>query len=37
MIGDKIDPRYFNVSVEQIGFRPILFEEAVKAMKYQQA
>jgi calcineurin-like phosphoesterase family protein len=31
-----IDPRYFNVSVEQIGFKPILFEEAVKAMKYQQ-
>ena len=32
----KIDPRYFNVSVEQIGFKPILFEEAVKRMKEQQ-
>ena len=36
MDGDKIDPRYFNVSVEQIGFKPILFEEAVKRMKEQQ-
>ena len=32
---DIIDPRYFNVSVEQIGFKPILFEEAVKLMKEQ--
>lgn len=32
----SIDPRYFNVSVEQINFRPILFEEAVKRMKEQQ-
>lgn len=36
MLGDKIDPRYFNVSVEQIGFKPILFEDAVKLMKEQQ-
>ena len=33
---EVIDPRYFNVSVEQIGFKPILFEEAVKRMKEQQ-
>lgn len=33
---DEIDPRYFNVSVEQIGFKPILFEDAVKKMKEQQ-
>lgn len=32
-----IDPRYFNVSVEQIGFKPILFEDAVNLMKEQQA
>ena len=32
----KIDPRYFNVSVEQIGFKPILFEDAVAKMKEQQ-
>ena len=32
----KIDPKYFNVSVEQIGFKPILFEDAVKLMKAQQ-
>ena len=31
----KIDPRYFNVSVEQIGFKPILFEDAVAKMKAQ--
>lgn len=31
-----IDPKYFNVSVECIGFKPILFEEAVKRMKEQQ-
>ena len=30
-----IDPRYFNVSVEQIDFRPILFEEAIKRIKEQ--
>jgi calcineurin-like phosphoesterase family protein len=32
----KIDPMYFNVSVEQIGFKPILFERAVDLMKEQQ-
>ena len=35
-VTDIIDPRYFNVSVEQIGFKPILFEDAVKKMKEQQ-
>lgn len=30
-----IDPRYFNVSVEQIDFRPILFEEAIIRIKDQ--
>ena len=33
---EEIDPRYFNVSVEQIGFKPILFEDAVAKMKEQQ-
>lgn len=28
--GNEIDPRYFNVSVEQIDFAPILFEDACK-------
>ena len=28
--GTKIDPSYFNVSVEQINFRPILFEDAIQ-------
>lgn len=37
MVDDKIDPRYFNVSVEQIEFKPILFERAVDLMKEQQA
>ena len=27
---DEIDPRYFNVSVEQIDYTPILFEDALK-------
>ena len=31
-----IDPFYFNVSVEQIDFRPILFEEVVKRIQEQQ-
>jgi calcineurin-like phosphoesterase family protein len=30
-----IDPRYFNVSVEQIDFRPILFEDAIQRIKDQ--
>ena len=30
---DEIDPRYFNVSVEQIDFAPILFEEVLKRIK----
>lgn len=32
----QIDPRYFNVSVEQTDFRPILFEEVVKRIQEQQ-
>ena len=31
-----IDPRYFNVSVEQTDFKPILFEEVLKKIKEQQ-
>ena len=31
-----IDPRYFNVSVEQIDFKPILFEEVCKRIREQQ-
>jgi calcineurin-like phosphoesterase family protein len=27
-----IDPRYFNVSVEQIGFKPMLFEDVCKSI-----
>ena len=30
-----IDPRYFNVSVEQIDFTPILFEQAIIKIKEQ--
>jgi len=30
LYGDEIDPRYFNVSVEQIDFTPVLFEDACK-------
>lgn len=33
----QIDPRYFNVSVEQTDFRPILFEEVVKRIQEQQS
>ena len=34
--GQEVDPRYFNVSVEQIDFRPILFEEVLKRIEEQQ-
>lgn len=34
--GRVIDPFYFNVSVEQIDFRPILFEEVLERIKEQQ-
>lgn len=34
-INGEIDPRYFNVSVEQIGFSPILFEDVLKKIKEQ--
>lgn len=30
--GNDIDPRYFNVSVEQIGFKPMLFEDVCKSI-----
>lgn len=33
----EIDPRYFNVSVEQIDFRPMLFEDVVKKLEEQGA
>ena len=36
MKGGSIDPFYFNVSVEQIDFRPILFEEVLERIKEQQ-
>ena len=32
---DKIDPWYFNVSVEQIDYKPILFEEVLERIKKQ--
>jgi len=32
----QVDPRYFNVSVEQTDFRPILFEEVLKRIAEQQ-
>ena len=35
MLGDKIDPWYYNVSVEQTGFKPILFEEVLQKIKEQ--
>ena len=30
LYGNEVDPRYFNVSVEQIDFTPILFEDVCK-------
>ena len=35
LYSDEIDPRYFNVSVEQINFAPILFEDALKCIEAQ--
>lgn len=35
LYGDLIDPRYFNVSVEQIDFAPILFEDLCEKIKTQ--
>ena len=32
---DKIDPWYFNVCVEQIDYKPILFEEVLERIKKQ--
>lgn len=34
--GQEIDPFYFNVSVEQTDFKPILFENVLKKIKEQQ-
>ena len=36
LYSDKIDPWYFNVSVEQIGFKPVLFEDVVKRIVSQR-
>ncbi len=36
LYSDKIDPWYFNVSVEQIGFKPVLFEEVLKRIMDQR-
>jgi calcineurin-like phosphoesterase family protein len=33
---EKIDPFYFNVSVEQIGFKPMLFEEVMEKIMEQR-
>jgi calcineurin-like phosphoesterase family protein len=35
LYGKEIDPRYFNVSVEQIDFAPILFEDVCKRIVEQ--
>ena len=35
LYSDDIDPRYFNVSVEQIDYAPILFEDAIKRIVEQ--
>lgn len=35
LYSDEIDPNYFNVSVEQIDFAPILFEDALKRIREQ--
>ena len=33
LYGDEIDPRYYNVSVEQTDFAPILFEDVLKRIR----
>lgn len=35
LYGDKIDPWYFNVSVEQTEFKPILFERVLERIQEQ--
>lgn len=35
LYSDKIDPRYFCVSVEQINYTPILFEDVIQKIKDQ--
>lgn len=36
LYSDKIDPWYFNVSVEQIDFKPMLFEEVLNRIMIQR-
>ena len=33
LFNNKIDPKYYCVSVEQIGYKPILLEEVIKILK----
>jgi calcineurin-like phosphoesterase family protein len=33
--GEKVDPRYFNVSVERINYTPISFEECKRIIKFR--
>ena len=35
LYSDEVDPRYFNVSVEQIDYAPILFEDVLKRITEQ--
>ena len=35
LYSNDIDPWYFNVSVEQTGFKPILFEDVLQKIKEQ--
>ena len=35
LYSDEVDPRYYNVSVEQTDFAPILFEDVLKKIKEQ--
>lgn len=33
LFNNKIDPKYYCISVEQIGYRPILLEDVIKILK----
>jgi calcineurin-like phosphoesterase family protein len=35
LINDKVDPRYFNVSVERVNYTPISFEECKHIIKFR--
>jgi len=35
LINNKVDPRYFNVSVERINYKPISFEECKTLIKFR--